>query len=210
MKKNIAMRVAAFLFILTMISTCAFATTFAKYATSGETSDVARVAKWGVVVNATGADTLFASQYNEGKVKSLTSEDVVAPGTSGSLADFTVSGSPEVAVNVTYSADLELVGWEIESEEYCPIVITINGNDYAVGEDTIDTIEDLETAVENAIAAQSKSVAVGTPITGTLNVSWSWAYSTSADNDVKDTKLGNLATAPTIQLDVTCIVVQAA
>ena len=36
MKKNIAMRVAAILFILTMISTCAFSTTFAKYVTTDE------------------------------------------------------------------------------------------------------------------------------------------------------------------------------
>ena len=54
MKKNIAMRVAAFLFILTMISTCAFATTFAKYITSENSTDTARVAKWGVTVEVTG------------------------------------------------------------------------------------------------------------------------------------------------------------
>ena len=54
MKKNIAMRVAAFLFILTMISTCAFATTFAKYTTKGEATDSARVAKWGVTISAAG------------------------------------------------------------------------------------------------------------------------------------------------------------
>ena len=54
MKKNIAMRVAAFLFILTMISTCAFATTFAKYVSHGESHDTARVAKWGVKIDVTG------------------------------------------------------------------------------------------------------------------------------------------------------------
>ena len=59
MKKNIAMRIAAFLFVLTMISTCAFATTFAKYTTNGSSSDEARVAKWGVTVAATNADGLL-------------------------------------------------------------------------------------------------------------------------------------------------------
>ena len=46
MKNNIAMRMAAILFIITMISTCAFSSTFAKYVTTGSSSDSARVAKW--------------------------------------------------------------------------------------------------------------------------------------------------------------------
>ena len=203
MKKNIAMRVAAFLFILTMISTCAFATTFAKYATSGSASDDARVAKWGVEVTATGADDLFADDYN-GKVTSSTEDDVVAPGTSGSLADFTVSGEPEVDVKVTYSATLTLTGWTIgsgdEATDYCPIVITVNGTECKG-----NTMAALKSAVEAAVAAQSATVETGNPITDSLVVTWSWAFD---GDDLKDTELGNLDVAPTIALAVTCTVVQ--
>ena len=199
MKKNIAMRIAAFLFILTMISTCAFATTFAKYTTSGSASDEARVAKWGVEVTAANAEALFASEY-DGTVKSSDNADVVAPGTSGSLADFTVSGAPEVAVNVTYSAVLTLTGWTVDGNDYCPIVITVNGTECKGA-----TMEALKTAVETAVAAKSASFNAGASIADELEVSWSWAY--EGDN-VKDTALGNLATAPTIKLDVTCTVVQ--
>ena len=109
MKKNIAMRVAAFLFILTMISTCAFATTFAKYTSYGEVKDSARVAKWGVVVEATIANdgTIFADEY-DGTVQSSEEVDVVAPGTQGELVKFTVEGTPEVDAQLTNDVVFEL------------------------------------------------------------------------------------------------------
>ena len=203
MKKNIAMRIAAFLFILTMISTCAFATTFAKYVTSGSSIDEARVAKWGVEVVAVSGDGLFASSYGETVVSSDADVDVVAPGTSGNLAGFTVSGAPEVDVEVTYSATLTLAGWVVDGTDYCPIIFTINGEEI-----TGATMAELKTAVEAKIAAASATYDANETIEGALNVSWSWAYSTSNADDVKDTALGDAATAPTIKLDVTCTVTQ--
>ena len=118
MKKNIAMRVAAFIFILTMITTCAFATTFAKYITADEATDSARVAKWGVTVvvqndggsfqtkdasDTTGVtgDTVI-SAVAEGENK----ENLVAPGTSGHLVTITVAGTPEVSTKVTRNVDI--------------------------------------------------------------------------------------------------------
>ena len=203
MKKNIAMRIAAFLFILTLISTCAFGSTFAKYTTNGSASDEARVAKWGVTVTAPNAEGLFASSYNSDAVKSVGGADVVAPGTSGTLASFSVTGSPEVAVEVTYTADLVLTGWKIsETEEYCPIVIT-------VGSETFEgTSATFETDVEAAVASYSKVLAANTDLSAqdlSFEVTWSWAL---VGDDAKDTALGNLATAPTIKLDVTCTVTQ--
>ena len=172
MKKNIAMRIAAVLFILTMVSICTFATTFAKYTTGGSSTDEARVAKWGVTVSAVNEDGLFASTYNDEKVKSVGSVDVVAPGTSGELAGFTVSGAPEVAVNVTYSAELTLAGWKVDEDtEYCPIVITVGTT-----ECTGATMAALKSAVEAAVAAQSTSYDVGEEISDTLTVSWAWSY----------------------------------
>ena len=199
MKKNIAMRIAAVLFILTMLTTCAFATTFAKYTTSGSAEDSARVAKWGVTVVAEDADQLFANEY-DGTVLSADRVDVVAPGTEGELAGFTVSGAPEVDVKVTYAAELVLSGWIVDGVDYCPIVITVNGTECKGA-----TMAALKDAVEAAIAGQSKEYAANSPLADVLEVSWKWAYE---GDDVKDTALGNLATAPTISLKVTCTVTQ--
>ena len=48
MKKNNTMRVAAGLAVAALLSTCLVSGTFAKYTTSGESSDTARVAKFGI------------------------------------------------------------------------------------------------------------------------------------------------------------------
>ena len=215
-RKNFAMRIAALLFILTMISTCAFATTFAKYVTDGSAEDTARVAKWGVTVEATDADELFAVDY-DGTVTSNTTEDVLAPGTSGSLAGFTITGSPEVDVKVTYAATLTLTGWDIngnEAGEYCPIVFTIKRSGEAIAVingDASMSMTDLKAAVEEKIAAVSATYEANSSLSDVLSVEWAWAYegaNGSAQTDVKDTALGDLAVAPTITLKVTCTVTQ--
>lgn len=47
MKKNKAMRLASALMVLTLLTTCVISSTFAKYTTSANGEDSARVAKWG-------------------------------------------------------------------------------------------------------------------------------------------------------------------
>lgn len=222
MKKNIAMRVAAILFILTMISTCAFSTTFAKYVTSNNAEDSARVAKWGVTVTAYDNENngLFITEYTgtESNItvrsnSSATEKEVLAPGTSGDFTHFDIKGTPEVRVRVTYDAELILTGWEVDGAEYCPLVITVNGVPYQM-DGTNNTIAKLEEAVEAAIKSHTKEYDPNTELTDSaqasdeLAISWAWAYSTSDANDVKDTALGDLATAPTVSLNVTCTVTQ--
>ena len=222
MKKNIAMRVAAFLFILTMISTCAFATTFAKYTSADHAEDTARVAKWGVTVTGKkGADnSMFSLTEGNASDYSVSSSDtvkVVAPGTKGDFSEFTINGTPEVAVNVSYKSEFALTGWAITGDDfYCPIVITVNatvisGLDYATADLFIK-------AVDDAIKANSHDYAAGTDLSSkktdtNLKISWSWAFEgTSAEQtDAKDTELGKLAAAgnaPKITLKVTCTVSQ--
>ena len=225
MKKNIAMRVAAFLFILTMISTCAFATTFAKYTTSNYATDEARVAKWGVTVSGITEATnneLFVKEYDDSANATVRATvDVVAPGTEGKLAYFSIKGTPEVATKVIYSAKLELEKWGVTGDDfYCPIIITV-GTDSFCGLDYADAAA-FATDVENAIA-RTIPFAVGTKLedqtTSTnLDISWSWAISgttgsTGDQSDVFDTELGdkaaeNESNAATISLKVTCTVEQ--
>ena len=93
MKKNKMMRIASVLLVAVILTTCAISGTFAKYVTSGNGSDNARVAKFGVTLTGT-ADTFketYAKDDNTFTLEANTvvsTEDVVAPGTSGWGADY--------------------------------------------------------------------------------------------------------------------------
>ncbi len=222
MKMNKFLRLASALMILTLISTCAIGGTFAKYVTEASQTDTARVAKWGVKINYT-ADTAFNETYAKDSTTSFSdtvvaATNVVAPGTKGTLADVALTGTPEVAVQITYAAELTLTGWTTDgTTEYCPLVITVEGTVYKIDGTTITNIAGLKAAVEKAIADCSKEYAAGTNLETDTNVkkdapsiSWSWAFS---GDDVKDTALGdraaaNEADAAKISLELTTTVTQ--
>lgn len=113
MKKNKMMRLASCLLVLCLLSTCAISGTFAKYVTSDSGEDKARVAKFGVVVEAGG--TLFDKNYldvDNGNtpagettanltVQSSNDDNLVAPGTKNDTGmTFSITGTPEVKVKV--------------------------------------------------------------------------------------------------------------
>lgn len=221
MKKNKMMRAASALMVATLLTTSVISGTFAKYVTSGNASDSARVAKWGVTVNGT-ADTFKETYAKNGNsftldantvVSSETGKDVVAPGTSGSMAAFTISGTPEVAVNVAFTGTLELGNkWvDSNSDYYCPIEITVgdvtfNGTDY-------NSADEFEAAVNAKIAAYTKDYKANTDLStiGANAPAISWAWPFNGNDDVKDTYLGDQAAAgnaATISLDVTVTVTQ--
>ena len=218
MKKNKMMRIASVLLVAVILTTCAISGTFAKYVTSGNGSNNARVAKFGVTVTGT-ADTFKETYAKDDTGFTLaantvvSTEDVVAPGTSGSMAAFTITGTPEVAVRVAFAGTLELGDkWEDEGNAYyCPIEVTVGdatfkGTSYA-------SADEFEAAVNAKIATYSKDYAAGTDLS-TIGgdapaISWNWAFEGN-DND-KDTYLGNQAAAgnaATISLDVTATVTQ--
>ena len=202
MKKMSFMRMAALMLLLCLASTCAISGTFAKYTTSGEATDVARVAKWGVTVSASAMNVFDKTYDGSGdlSVDSSTAEDVVAPGTDGALAGFSIAGTPEVAVQVTYTAVLSLTGWEVGGDYYCPIVITVgteefNGLDYASAAEFKDDVEE-------AIAGYSAQYAPNTSLAGTAApvVEWEWPFT---GDDAKDTALGNAGGAISLKVAVT-------
>ena len=211
MKKNVMMRVASALLVAVLMTTCAISGTFAKYTTSKTGSDSARVAKWGVEITANG-QTFAKSE--EGTVNSVTAntvlstENVVAPGMKGSMAKMTIAGAPEVAVKVTYAANLELANWEVNSAYYCPIVIKVGATEYKGA--SYSSMAEFETAVENAINAYTAEYAAGVNLDANTaaapDVSWSWAYYVDDATDEKDTKLA--ATGATIALTVVTTVTQ--
>lgn len=230
MKKNKMMRIASVLLVAVILTTCAISGTYAKYVTSGNSYDTARVAKFGVTITANG-DT-FANAYekvgngsgNSNKkvayatagstVKSgAEAEDVVAPGTKGDMVSMTLSGTPEVAVKVTYAATVTLNDkWTSNGTDfYFPLVIKVNNT--AVDLSSATNAEGVKTAIETAVAAYSQTydpLTVLSDKTGeSLAITWEWPFEVS--KDVEDTYLGNQAdagNAAEISLKVTTTVTQ--
>ena len=234
MKKNFMMRAASVLLVAVMLTTCAISGTFAKYTTADDGSDTARVAKWGVTVDAGG--TMFAEAYElddttlsadaaaiVGTNSVVVDEDyheidnLVAPGTEGEMAKFSLGGAPEVAVKVTYDATVTLSDWIIEVDGtekfYCPLI-------FKVGATTIDsrTLTDaaaVKTALEEAIEGYSAVYAANTDLstkTVDVPVTWEWDFDASGAGtyDKLDTLLGNKATTnpDTVEVKINVTVTQ--
>lgn len=228
-KKNWMLRAAVLMLALVLITSCFVGGTFAKYVTSGDAADYARVAKWGVNITAHATGDIFASEYDAiaGQANTVIAGDdykVIAPGTKkDNAALVTLSGQPEVSVRVTYSAEhFRLTGkWVGDKNDrfYCPLIIKVTGK---VGDEVktvpINCVEktsaaEVETAVKNAVAACSATYAPNTNLSSVtvdgegLKISWAWPFDGTANpgqTDAMDTYLGDQA-AKTSDLDVPSI-----
>lgn len=219
MKKNIMMRISAALLVAVLLTTCVISGTFAKYVTSDSETDSAEVANWGVTVTVSGDATAVQDTTDSNTEAHIVSNvgELLAPGTKGVLGNVAISGQPEVAVQINYSAVVTLEGWEVESEYYCPVVVKINGTAVTAVDKNADSkidASDYETCIEEAIAAYTESFAAGKDLATEANeivITWEWEYSTSDANDVKDTALGDAAAAgnaPSIEIALTATVTQ--
>ena len=219
-KKNVLMRSAGLLLVLVLVTSCFVGSTFAKYTTAADATESARVAKFGVTLNA-GAGEMFSKTYtktdtsftlSENTVVSSDDSKLVAPGTNGSMAEFSMTGTPEVAVRVSYEVKtFKLTNWTTDgTDEYCPLVFTVNNTDYKIGgkytpaggtETDITTVAQLEEAVKTAINGYTKDYKANENLSGktadNLQVSWAWAFEDKTagayQTDTKDTALGNRA-----------------
>ena len=243
MKKNSTMRIAAVLMVLTLMTSCFVGGTFAKYTTAGVSNDSARVAKFGVTV--TGFTDMFAKDYKDEAtdvvasmtVRSSTAEDVIAPGTQGTLTGFDVNGQPEVDVRVSYKVDVfTMENWEVDLNKdetmdgaYCPIVFTISKNGvtqkYVIGGGTATDVNSLITEIATAINTYTVDYQTNELLSGNVDddlvISWRWYFDEKVvgnplntyQNDLGDTSLGDLAAldvskAANINLQITCTVTQ--
>lgn len=207
MKKNKMMRIASVLLVAVLLTTCAISGTFAKYITEKESTDTARVAKFGVDLAVT-VDGAFATEYDAdttandehgvaiAKTVVAAADDqdnLVAPGTKGDLmASATIAGTPEVAVNVKQEATLVLTGWAVEGTYYCPLVITVDGAEF-YGMNYTSAAEFIA-AVEAALDSDV-NYEPNTDLTESHSVTWEWAFegTDGKQTDVKDTALGDYA-----------------
>ena len=233
-KKNFTIKAAVLMLALVLITSCFVGGTFAKYVTSGSGSDTARVAKFGVTINANG--TMFAKEYATDaqtvgtitqSVVSSNDDKLVAPGTKGDMAKMTLTGTPEVAVKVTYDATGNVSlgdNWkDADGKFYCPLVFHIKsatGTTHILGTD-YNTAALLESEIVKAINGHSKEYAANTDLAEkggeSLNVSWEWLFETGKDdaekaaNNIKDTYLGNQAAkgnAATVSIEIATTVTQ--
>lgn len=233
-KKNLTIKAAVLMLVLVLITSCFVGGTFAKYVTSDSGSDTARVAKFGVTVTATG--TMFAKKYatDDASVVGTIAESVissndknlVAPGTKGDMASMTLTGTPEVAVKVTYDATkVKLENWTLaDNTFYCPLVFKIKN---AEGKTTtilgtgFTDADKLESAIVEAINGYSNEYAANTNLAekggDSLTVSWEWPFETGdtaeakAANNIKDTYLGDQAAAnnaATVSIEIATTVTQ--
>ena len=110
MKKNKAMRSASVLLVATLLTTSVISGTLAKYTTQDAAKDTARVAKWGVELQAIGnlygdtyKDRIVTENDTNATVQSVDrTADVVAPGTQNAEGfTFSLKGKPEVDGTIT-------------------------------------------------------------------------------------------------------------
>lgn len=243
MKKNVMMRVASIMLVLVLMSSSVISGTFAKYVTSDNGSDSARVARWGVTIDATV--DMFADAYKHGEMAwadvdddqtvtvraNTQGQNLVAPGTYGTMADFDIAGVPEVDVQVTYTGVLTLTGWFLDANlngvqdagetDYCPLVINVAGEAFYIGKDGIDTVDALEAAVNAKINGFTNIYETLTDLSvveDDLLVEWAWGFETGDhptlgyQTDERDTLLGNMVAfttnAPIIDVAISCTITQ--
>ena len=195
MKKNKMMRLASSLLVAVLLTSSVISGTFAKYVTSDSAQDSARVAKFGVVVTATG--NLFADTYKKAAENtpvlggsdqaslSVMSEgslgdNVVAPGTKNTDGfTFTVKGTPEVDVALT----VELSGVSAPQPEYVFLDQKNDLPDMTTGNQTDDFDN---TAIYEPIKfVVTKTVDGGTPVVSEpLTMTGLYNYFNAASEDV--------------------------
>ena len=222
MKKNLMMRAASVLLVAVMLTTCAISGTFAKYVTAETGSDSARVAKFGVQITANGST--FAETYNTDDTSagigavSVSSDGtgahtkLVAPGTKKDMASMVLSGTPEVAVKVSYEATVVDLGdnWidkDDNSKFYCPLKVVIRKDDSTTTLCGLDyaTAGEFEQAIKDNIKSYSRvydpktNLGEATVVDDSLKVSWVWpfeadgTYAVNQQTNEKDTYLGDCA-----------------
>ena len=222
MKKNIMMRLSALLLVAVLLTTCVISGTFAKYTDSETTNQKASVAKWGVEITATeGQDNEYegttiaeieTAVTASTTISSTTYDKVLAPGCAIDFGSVTVTGAPEVAVEVEYTATLTLTNWTADSAEYCPLVFVIGTDEFHIGEGNISDVADLVAAVEEAIENKTAQYAANTELNGKndLYVYCYWNFEHVTDgptqSNEKDTQLAD--SGATIELTITCTVTQ--
>ncbi len=163
--------------------------TYAKYTSTIESSDSARVAKWGIGKQMTV--DLFSDSYDSDAVKS--SEKVIAPGTKG-VYTFAIkdAGAPEVAYKLDVAIDGDeskdesekLQFWTGDATTYDQ-AIEQGGKQYANFE-ALKANFGTDLSIAQVLPTDSLSEKLGT-----IKLHWEWKF--DSEDDPGDTEKGNEA-----------------
>lgn len=230
MKKNTMMRVAFVLLVAVLLTTSVIGGTFAKYVTTNGGADSARVAKFGVAINVDDDLGLFNTEYAKEdsaytgtlSVKTGASDQIVAPGTKGSMS-FTITGQPEVATRVAIefndackaiqlaAGTYTLPAGYFEAAEksvtttavYEPIKFYFGTEAITDATEYTLTLSDLQGSMSTAFT-KDYDPNTNFATTETYYLGWSWAFE---DTDVEnvnflDTYLGYEAANGTVQEEI--------
>ena len=214
-------RIATVVASLALITSCFVGGAYAKFITGTDTHDNARTAKFGIEV--TTSQNLFSPSYQSedtqfsysGKsVLSANGNDVVAPGTKGTFNLLTLSGAPEVAVNVkaTLNKDNALAMITLPAKTgytdythhnaagvydrkfdvktmYHPIQWSLKHDGKEVARGNLQEIEKYLTGSNFSGNYQPNDPKLAA-LLGNWTLSWAWNY---AGKEAEDTYIGNVA-----------------
>lgn len=178
------MRIAAFLLVAVLLSTCVISGTFAKYASNFSGSDTVTAAKWDVKVEGSGNESFAFNLFDTIKdIAGATEEDVkaglIAPGTEGSF-QFNLTAANEVTTKYSIS-------FAITNAANIPLQYRVNGGEWKT---TLDTIE------ETILLAAAES------FTKDVTVEWKWAFNESGvDNAYSGATVTVVANVAFVQID---------
>ncbi len=219
MKKNKIMRLASALLVLTLMTTCAISSTFAKYTTSTTGGDKARVAYWGFDQGAATDIDLFDGTYtnvtSSGEVDGFS--NVIAPGTEKTTTfAFGYTNyktdkitAPEVAY--TFTVNPTITGDYDELDANDSFKWTLAKGDAAATE--YNTVAELLNAIKALSGDPSGTKAYNpgelpaefTDADEVYHIGWKWAFD---GNDTKDTALGNSQTLENVTFAITITATQ--
>ena len=229
MRKNKMMRTAAVLSVATLLTASVLSGTFAKYTTSVDGTDTARVAKWGFTEDGTTItlDKLFANAYktdgttadsgDTATVKTTANKtDIIAPGTTGSATfGFTYGGATGVtAPEVEYTFEVDTTGssyadalakdtniqWKLDDKSWGTWAQMLTDIQALDGNKTDNKYNPGELP-----AAFNKTSTDADANKNLHTVSWRWLFDEKSETngtnlDTKDTELGNAASLAEVKL----------
>ena len=187
MKKARNMFVLA-LVLLSVISIGSVAGTYAKYTSTKELSDQARVAKWMDFENNDSLTlNLFSKEY-DGTVKSSTEDKVIAPGTTQTMnfaINIAEADAPEVDYQITFAKDDTKTA--IDAALVDKIKFSADGTTWGTIDEAIAKLN------ESPVTQKAGAVA-----SLTASLQWKWDFNVDDATDESDTTLGKAGTAKAV------------
>ena len=186
MKKNKMMRIASVLLVAVLLSTCVISGTFAKYTSTFEGEDTAKVAKWDVSTVDKDSQTFTFNLFNtindtqNDAAETDVTTDKIAPGTKGS---FTITLASKSEVTANYA-----VSYVVTNTKNVPIKFSVdNGANW--------------TEI-NTITGDSGTITVDQDFSKDITVMWEWEFREGeVDNAYSEAEITVEATVTFEQVD---------